>query len=67
MKKVLIIKADNDVYSPDQVHETMTVDELIDQLQQYDGSMRVVLSFNKGYTYGGITDEKFHERHINEE
>lgn len=67
MEKVLIINADNEVYAPEQVHGTMTVNELIDQLRQYDGSMRVILSFDRGYTYGSITDEKFHEKRINNE
>lgn len=65
MNKVLIINADKQAYSPEQVYGTMTVNELIDQLRQYDGSMRVILSFDRGYTYGSLTDEKIHEKHIN--
>lgn len=64
MGKVLIINSDKEVYSPEQIHETMTVKELIEQLQQYDGNMCVVLSFDNGYTYGGITEGKFHEKRI---
>lgn len=39
----------------------MTVGEMIDVLSQYDEDTPVYLSFDNGYTYGGITEERFEE------
>jgi hypothetical protein len=54
-KQVVIIKAEREGYSVEQVRRTMTVSELIDALQQYDEDAQVYLSHDNGYTYGGIS------------
>ena len=43
-----------DAYAPTEVG-TMTVEELIDELQTYDMSLKVVFVNDGGYTYGGIS------------
>lgn len=48
-------------YGTDQVRETMTVGELIAFLENYDEGTPVYLSFDNGYTYGGITEDRFEE------
>lgn len=39
----------------------MTVGELIDFLGNYDEDTPIYLSFDNGYTYGGITESHFEE------
>lgn len=41
-------------YSPDQIKRTMTVGELIEELQQYDEDAPVMFSNDNGYTFGSI-------------
>lgn len=60
MKK-LIYSTFREGYGTDQIRETMTVGELIDFLSQYDEDTPVYLSFDNGYTYGGITEGRFEE------
>lgn len=56
----LFINATRDAYSPSQIRETMTVNELIDFLQNnYEGSEEIYLSFDNGYTYGALTESSF--------
>lgn len=46
-------------YGIDQIKKTMTVGELIDFLSEYDEDTPVYLSFDNGYTYGGISENRF--------
>lgn len=48
-------------YGTDQVRKTMTVGELIAFLEDYDEDTPIYLSFDNGYTYGGITEGRFEE------
>lgn len=48
-------------YGIDQVRQTMTVGELIEFLINYDADTPIYLSFDNGYTYGGITGDRFGE------
>lgn len=48
-------------YSVEQIHRTMTAGELIDFLSDYDNDTPIYLSFDNGYTYGGITEGQFEE------
>ncbi|MBS1402253.1 MAG: hypothetical protein HPZ79_04615 [Oscillospiraceae bacterium] len=47
-------------YGIDQIHRTMAVGELINFLSDYDDTP-IYLSFDNGYTYGGITEGRFEE------
>lgn len=60
MKK-LIYSTFREGYGTDQIRRTMTVGELIYFLSQYDEDTPVYLSFDKGYTYGGIDEDRFDE------
>lgn len=53
----LIINAIRNGYTPEQCGNTLTVQELIEILEQYDGDMPVYLSHDNGYTYGSINEE----------
>ena len=57
--KSLIYSTFREGYGPDQVRKTMTVGELIVFLEDYDEDTPVYLSFDNGYTYGGINREEF--------
>ena len=54
-------------YGVDQIHETMTVGELIAFLENYAEDTPIYLSFDNGYTYGGITENRFEENYGEEE
>lgn len=66
MKK-LTLNTMREGYGIDQVRETMTVGELMNFLAQYDDDTPVFLSFDNGYTYGGITEQRFEEDYGTEE
>jgi hypothetical protein len=57
----LIYSTFREGYGIDQVNRTMTAGELINFLAQYDEDTPIYLSFDNGYTYGGITEERFEE------
>lgn len=65
--EVLIMEANREGYSLDQIRETMTVGQLIGWLEQFDDDMPIYTSQDNGYTYGGITVENFRESEIAEE
>ena len=50
----LFINANRTGYSPDQIHHTMTVAELISALEELPEDAPVYLKHDNGYTYGGI-------------
>ena len=55
----LILNAMPEGYAINQIRSTMTVSELRDFLKNYEDETPVYLSFDNGYTYGGITEYKF--------
>lgn len=55
----LILNTEREGYAINQIRSTMTVAELRDFLDYYDDETPVYLSFDNGYTYGGITEDKF--------
>ena len=57
----LIIQTSRDGYGTDQIRNTMTVGELVSFLEDYDENQKIYLSFDGGYTYGGITEGSFEE------
>lgn len=59
-KQVLFLDARREGYGIDDIHKTMTVGELIAYLQEnYDEDTPMYLSHDNGYTYGGITEDRF--------
>ena len=58
----LIFETFREGYGLDQIRRTMTVGDLISFLSDFDEDTPVYLSFDNGYTYGGITEGRFEER-----
>lgn len=55
---MILIQTLREGYGVDQVHSTLTVGELMRLLSDYSEDMPIYLSFDNGYTYGGITAER---------
>lgn len=55
----LIYNTFREGYGIDQIRRTMTIGELISFLSDFDGDTPIYLSFDSGYTYGGITENRF--------
>lgn len=54
-------------YGIDQIRKTLTAGELIELLSEFDEDTPVYLSFDNGYTYGGITESRVEIDYSNEE
>lgn len=55
MKKTyVILETERTGYAPSQLGSTLTVGELIEELEQYDEDTPVIFSNDNGYTYGEI-------------
>jgi len=57
----LIIDAIVSGYSTDQIINTMTVEELRNFLKDFDNETKIFLSFNDGYSFGGLGKNNFDE------
>ena len=62
----LFIEGRRNGYSPEQCGDTLTVKDLIEELQNYDEDLPVYLSNDNGYTYGNITSSSFEEEELDE-
>ena len=67
MKQVLYINAEREGYAIDQIHNTMTVGDLISYLEQFDEDTPVYLKHDNGYTYGGIKWNSFEDGETDED
>ena len=56
---MLFIEGRRNGYDPEQCGRTMTVQELIDYLCEFDPNEKVYLNNDNGYTYGSITENSF--------
>lgn len=63
----LILSTTREGYGIDQIHRTMTAGELIEFLSGYDEETPIYLSFDNGYTYGGIRERSFIEDYEEDE
>ena len=63
----MTIEAHRDGYSVDQVYETMTVGDLIYFLEDYPDDTPVYISNDRGYTYGGISEDDLSLKYVEEE
>ncbi len=61
MEYDLLLEAKRENYGLSQIEHTMTVSELIEYLERYDGDQKVYISNDNGYTYGAITEHNFRE------
>lgn len=50
----LFIEGNRKGYKPEQCGKTLTVRELIEQLQQFDEDTEVYISNDEGYTFGSL-------------
>jgi hypothetical protein len=57
----VIIETTREGYALDQVRHTLTVRELKDYLNEFDDDAKIYLSFDSGYTYGGIHYQDFRD------
>ena len=57
----LYIEGRRNGYSPDQCGRTMTVQELIEFLEQFDEDTEIFIKNDGGYTYGNIDETSFEE------
>lgn len=64
MKTRIIIEAQREGYSPEQIERTITVRELMNYLEDSPEDALVYLSHDNGYTYGGITFDKIREEDV---
>lgn len=62
----LFIEGRRNGYSPEQCGDTLSVKDLIEELQNYDEDLPVYLSNDNGYTYGNITSSSFKEEELDE-
>ena len=67
MKERIIIETVREGYGTDQIRSTMTVGELINFLSDYNEDAPVYLSFDNGYTYGGINERRIESEYDDEE
>lgn len=67
MKERIIIETVREGYGTDQIRSTMTVGELINFLSDYNEDAPVYLSFDNGYTYGGINERRIEAEYDDEE
>lgn len=63
----VIIRATSEGYTPAQVRETMTVAELREYLDQFNDDSHVYLSFDDGYTFGGISQFDIDSEEVTDE
>ena len=57
----VFIEGRREGYGTDQISRTMTVQELIDFLCEFDPDEKVFLKNDGGYTYGSITESSFED------
>ena len=67
MKTGLFINGNRNGYSPEQCGRTLTVKELIAELEIYDGDTPVYLKNDNGYTYGSISENDLNEDDLEED
>jgi hypothetical protein len=59
---MLILSAKPGGYSPDQCGRTLTVGEMIRELECFDPDSKIYFSHNNGYTYSPVTENDFEQR-----
>ena len=64
---ILLLEADRECYSADQIEKTITVGELIDFLSDYNEDTPIAISNDNGYTYGSIHYYDFREEELEED
>ena len=63
----ITLEAKKEGYAPDQCGSTMTVQELIDYLSDFDPESKIYCSNDNGYTYGSINCYSINEKYEDDE
>lgn len=63
----LIYNTFREGYGIDQISKTMKVGELISFLEDFDPETEIYLSFDNGYTYGGLDEYNFELEDLEDE
>lgn len=63
----LIIITNKDAYSTDDIYNTMTVGDLKAFLDDLEDDTPIYLSFDSGYTYGALRDDRMDIEYGDEE
>lgn len=66
-KGYCVLETRRTAYAPSQIKRTLTVGDLISQLEQYDDDTPVVYSNDNGYTYGQLYFDDVHEYYDEDE
>ena len=66
MKEVIFINTNRSGYSVDQIYSTLTVEELINYLSEFDPESKVYLRNDNGYTFGSISYEDIFSEEVEE-
>lgn len=61
MKCSVFFNTNRTGYSPDQIHQTLTVQEIIDVLSGFEPNAKVYFRNDEGYTYGSISYQDINE------
>lgn len=66
MKEIVFINTNRSGYSVDQIYSTLTVEELINHLSEFDPNSKVYLRNDNGYTFGSVSYEDIFSEEIEE-
>lgn len=58
---VVFLRGSWDGYTPDQCGETLTVDELIEELENYEEDMPVFINYTSDGIYGALSEVEYDE------
>lgn len=67
MKEYLTLETHRNGYSVNQCGRTLTVEELVSYLEQFDDDTPVYFSNDNGYTYGSIDFDDINSNEIEED
>lgn len=66
MKEIVFINTNRSGYSVDQIYSTLTVEELINHLSEFDPESKVYLRNDNGYTFGSVSYEDIISEEVEE-
>lgn len=58
----LVVFANRDAYSIEDIKRTMTVGELKEYLEDFDDDTPIYLNFDNGFTYGALREDRLVEQ-----
>lgn len=65
MNKAIILNTNRSYYGINEaIENSITVEKLISELQNYPGDMKIIFCNDNGYTYGHITERSLDEETV---